>query len=113
MATRNIDELKNLQAVKKAEYSPQKNYTWGAEQMFGVTGLEIDKVFKALVMQTKDVSDYDKFLWLQEGLTIMNNILKEAYEQGVIQEVIPKQEGVKVEPSKMAVVAEEDKKESE
>ena len=93
MATRR-PELAELTAVKKSDFQPNKIYTWDANEKFVVTGQEIDILNKALATQTEDkIGAFQKFLWLQRGLETMNNILKEAYDDGLIQEQEQKPKG--------------------
>src|SRR5689334_8569134 len=92
MAERRIPKLENMEAVAKPEFTPTKNYSWESTEKFVITGLELDKLNRALVTQTGDAPDFQKFLWIQEGLMVVNNILKEGFEQGLIKEVVPKTE---------------------
>lgn len=79
-------KIEELKAVKTPVYDPRKNYEWAEDDIFSVTGKEIDFWYKAMSAIVAS-DDYQRFLFIQRGAAAMQNFLKESVEQGLISEV--------------------------
>lgn len=75
--------LEELKAV--AKYDPSKSYEWAPEDLFTVSGLEIDAWNKALVVMANS-PEYQRFIQVQRGAVLMQEFIKESVEQSLIKE---------------------------
>lgn len=81
-----------LKAVPKVvpSYDPQKSYAWKADDVFAITGLQLDIISKVIQANLQN-PDVQRALYLVEGSKAVQEILKLAVEEGLVQEA-PKQE---------------------
>lgn len=69
---------------KKTEFRPDQSYSWEPMDEFILTGLEIDKINKALAAAASD-PQFQKNIVIYEGLLAFNQFFKTAVEEGAIQ----------------------------
>ena len=72
-------------AKKKAEFKPNASYSWEPTDEFVLTGLEIDKINKALSAAASS-PDFQKNVVIYEGLLAFNSFFRGAVEEGAIKE---------------------------
>lgn len=99
MERKPVDTLDKLKAVPK--YDPSKNYTWDAQDIFTVTGAEIDIWNKAMAVYV-NTPEFQRYLVLQKAASVMQAFIQESVEQSLIKEKIeespkPKEDGQAVE----------------
>ncbi len=90
--------LEKLKAV--AKYDPSKSYEWAPEDLFTVSGLEIDAWNKALI-QVVATPEFQRFLHIQRAAILMQDFIKQSVDQDLIKE--------KVEESKAEKIIEDDR----
>ena len=76
---------------KNTKFNPNGNYTWDADQEFTVYGKEIDLWNKTFNIFARD-PQFEKFLYLQEALKMMQGFFQEAVSEGLITEIKPNAE---------------------
>jgi len=76
--------LEQLKAVGK--YDPRKDYQWNADDLFTVTGAEIDLWNKALASYV-NTPEFQKFAVMQRAAIAMSDFIKQSVEQDLIKEV--------------------------
>lgn len=81
-----------LKSVPKATpvYSQEKNYTWKADDIFAITGLQLDIINKVIQANLQN-PEVQRALYLVEGAKAVQEILKVAVEEGLVNEA-PKPE---------------------
>lgn len=77
--------IENLKAVKK--YDPTKNYTWEPDDVFTVSGAEIDIWNKAMSVYV-NTPEFQRFLVLQRAAVSMQTFIEESVEQGLMKEKV-------------------------
>ena len=75
--------LEKMKAV--AKYDPSKSYEWAPEDLFTVSGLEIDAWNKALAVMAA-TPEFQRFLQVQRGAVLMQEFIKDSVEQDLIRE---------------------------
>lgn len=70
---------------QKFTFNPQASYSWEPTDEFILTGLEIDKINKALAAAASD-KDFQKNVVIYEGLVAFNQFFRTAVEEGAIKE---------------------------
>ncbi len=75
--------LEKLKAV--AKYDPSKSYEWAPEDLFTVSGAEIDAWYKGLTVMAT-TPEFQRFLHVQRAAMIMQDFIKQGVEQELIQE---------------------------
>ena len=73
------------------KFDPQKNYEWNVDDLFTVSGEEIDAWNKALVLTTQD-PEFQKFVHIYRAKLLMEKFIKESVESGLIRETTPSKE---------------------
>lgn len=83
---------KKLKAVPQVQpvYSPEKSYSWNANDVFAITGLQFDIINKVIQANLQN-PEVQRALYLVEGAKAVQEILKVAVEEGLVSEA-PKQE---------------------
>lgn len=84
--------LEKLKAV--AKYDPSKSYEWAPEDLFTVSGLEIDAWNKALAVMAS-TPEFQRFLHVQRAAVLMQDFIKQGVEQDLIKE---RKENIEVIP---------------
>lgn len=91
----NWDKPKNMPKMEQKEkftFNPTANYQWKAENVFQITGKELEIIHSAMhTLFETNLPDAKKHVFLSEIYKISSNIIKEAVEQGKILEQ-PKEE---------------------
>jgi hypothetical protein len=70
---------------EKKTFNPQASYSWEPTDEFILTGLEIDKINKALAAAASD-KDFQKNVVIYEGLLAFNQFFQTAVQEGAIKE---------------------------
>ncbi len=78
--------IENLKAVSK--FNPNTHYEWNPEDIFTVSGSEIDAWNKALAVMV-NTPEFQRFTQIQRAAIMMNDFIKDGVEQGLIK---PKKE---------------------
>lgn len=71
---------------KPKDFDTKKNYGWNTDDLFTVTGAEID-IFNKAITAMMATPDFQRFLIVQRAGQTMLNFLKESYNSGLIYEV--------------------------
>lgn len=91
----NWDKPKNMPKMEQKEkftFNPTANYQWKAEDVFQITGKELEIIHSAMhTLFETNLPDAKKHVFLSEIYKISSSIIKEAVEQGKIKEA-PKEE---------------------
>lgn len=69
---------------QKELYNPQLTYEWKADDMFQISGIEIEKINKALIAASSG-PEFQKYITIFEGLAAFQNFFKESVEEGLIK----------------------------
>jgi hypothetical protein len=83
-----------LKAVPKPVYDPRKQYEWQAEDVFPISGLQLDIINKVINQHLQDPA-VQKALALVEGAKVVQAILAEGVADGIIKEIVKKEEPAK------------------
>ena len=85
-----------------AEYNPNERYTWKPEDKFEITGQQFGLILN-MVRQHLSTEEAGKFMLMQQTNDVVENIMKNGVESGVITtapepeapETVPQLETVK------------------
>lgn len=78
-------DRKPKKETKKAEFKQGAAYEWNPEDVFQLTGLEIDKINKALSAAASS-TEFQRHAIIYEGLIAFNSFFRSAVEEGAISE---------------------------
>lgn len=67
------------------EFKPNANYTWEDTQQFILIGAELNIIMKSLQVAA-DTPEFRRNAAIFQGLSAVNNLFKDAVEQGLIKE---------------------------
>lgn len=76
--------IENLKAVSK--FNPSQPYGWNPDDVFSVSGAEIDAWNKALAACV-NTDEYQRFTLIQRAAILMNDFIKDGVEQGLIKPI--------------------------
>lgn len=71
--------------AQKVQFDPRKSYSWQSQDVFAITGAELDvlhKAFNAVISQP----EAQKYILAMEGAKITTSIIAKYVEEGVIKE---------------------------
>lgn len=90
----NMAKSAKLKSVPKAVpvYSSEKSYTWKADDVFAISGLQLDIINKVIQANLQDPS-VQRALFLVEGAKAVQEVLKLGVEEGIAKEA-PKPEPI-------------------
>ena len=76
------------QKTAVGKYDPTKNYVWNRDDIFSVTGAEIESWNNAIGVYV-NTPEYQRFMQLQKAALLMQDFIKQSVEQGLIKEQTP------------------------
>ena len=82
-----------------AEYNPQSRYTWKPEDKFEITGQQFGLILN-MVRSYLSSEDAGKFMMMQQTNDVIEGIMKQGGESGVIVESPEEQPPVQPTPLK-------------
>lgn len=101
---------------QKQVFKAGASYVWDPEDVFQLTGLEIDRINKALSAASAS-QEFQRHAVIYEGLIAFNQFFKSAVEEGAIRENTPdddvKAEEKSPQPPSTGVIEQSEVKEEE
>lgn len=81
------EETKLKVVRKKPVYEPEKSYQWNPDDVFPITGAQLDLINKVVVHHLQDPI-IQKALGIVEAAKIVNSIIADGVAEGTIKEAV-------------------------
>jgi len=82
-----MDRKPNIEKLKAvSKWNPETRYEWNPEDLFTVSGAEIDSWNKALAVMV-NTPEFQRFTTVQRAAILMNDFIKQGVEQDLIKPV--------------------------